>query len=268
MNDERFKFGKNWSHFLSVLNPERIAEAERSLTEMLEVNNLRGKTFLDIGSGSGLFSLSAVRLGASRVHSFDFDSRSVACTEELKRRYFDQSKNWIIEEGSILDSRYLSGLGQWDVVYAWGSLHHTGNMWQALENVIPLVKSGGRLYISIYNKQKSLTPVWTRIKETYVRSHSLVKAMMLIFFITYFAFSRFLFDLMRLHNPISRYKKYQAQRGMHIFYDWIDWIGGYPFEAAKPEEIFDSFRKKGFVLERMKTQFGNSGCNEYVFLRQ
>lgn len=265
INDDRFKFGKNWRRFLSVLNVERIVEAERSLIEMLEIDNLEGKTFLDIGSGSGLFSLCAVRLGASKVHSFDYDPQSVACTQELKRRYFNNVKYWIIEEGSVLDTIYLSKLGQWDVVYAWGVLHHTGAMWQALGNVIPLLKRGGKLYIAIYNRQRLMTPVWIKIKRTYVKSNSLIKLSILIVFITYFVLRGFLFDLIQLRNPISRYKRYNKQRGMHIFYDWIDWIGGYPFDTAKPEEIIEFFRKKGFILDKLKTQFGSSGCNEYVF---
>jgi len=98
---QRFEFGKNWQRFLSVLNDERIAEAEKSLRAMLETESLSGKSFLDVGSGSGLFSLAAMRLGAARVHSFDYDPQSVACTRELKRRYFPDAHHWTIEEGSV-----------------------------------------------------------------------------------------------------------------------------------------------------------------------
>lgn len=139
---ERFEFGANWARFLSVLNEERIDAAQASLCRMLEVEDLKGKTFLDIGSGSGLFSLAARRLGAC-VHSFDYDPQSVGCTAELKRRYFPEDADWTVEEGSVLDTGYLQGLGQFDVVYSWGVLHHTGAMWQALENVAPLVAGGG-----------------------------------------------------------------------------------------------------------------------------
>lgn len=162
---ERFKFGANWQEFLAVLNDERIALAEQSLRNMLKVD-LKGKRFLDVGSGSGLFSLAARRLGAT-VHSFDYDPQSVACTEELRRRYFPNDEKWTVEQGSVLDQDYLKTLGQGDVVYSWGVLHHTGAMWQALENVIPLVRVGGTLFIAIYNYQRISSSVWLRVKRAY-----------------------------------------------------------------------------------------------------
>ena len=130
----RFNFGENWTRFLAELTEERINTAEESLRAMLEVRDLKGRTFLDVGSGSGLFSLAARRLGA-RVHSFDYDPLCVACAQELKLRYFQDDAEWTVEQGSALDRAYLSALGVFDIVYSWGVLHHTGDMWQALENV-------------------------------------------------------------------------------------------------------------------------------------
>jgi 2-polyprenyl-6-hydroxyphenyl methylase/3-demethylubiquinone-9 3-methyltransferase len=163
---DRFEFGKNWTRFLFVLDDARVARAEESLKVMLEVQDLEGMRFLDIGSGSGLFSLAARRLGAS-VHSFDFDPRSVGCTRELKRRYFDGDLRWNVEEGSALDETYLKSLGTFDVVYSWGVLHHTGQMWQALENARLPVAAGGKLFVAIYNDVGSKSRRWTWIKRTY-----------------------------------------------------------------------------------------------------
>src|SRR6185503_2410149 len=148
------------------LDEARIGEAQESLKQMLEIEDLEGKSFLDIGSGSGLFSLAARRLGA-RVHSLDYDPQSVACTRELRRRYAPNDPAWTVEEGSALDCDYLTSLGRFDVVYSWGVLHHTGKMWDALDAALLPVAPGGRLFIAIYNDTGKETIRWRRIKRIY-----------------------------------------------------------------------------------------------------
>ncbi len=140
--------------------------AEHSLKEMLDVNDLLGKRFLDMGSGSGLFSLAARRLGA-KVQSFDYDPKSVACTKELKKRYYTNDDSWVIEEGSALDEKFLISLGIFDIVYSWGVLHHTGNMIKALNNAMLPVSESGLLFIAIYNDQGISSRAWKKVKKTY-----------------------------------------------------------------------------------------------------
>jgi 2-polyprenyl-3-methyl-5-hydroxy-6-metoxy-1,4-benzoquinol methylase len=253
--DARFRFGKNWSEFLKVLDYDRIAAAEQSLKEMLELENLERKSFLDIGSGSGLFSLAARRLGA-RVHSFDYDPQSVACTKELKLKYFPDDRYWVVEEGSVLDVQYLDNLGSFDFVYSWGVLHHTGAMWQAMENVSTLAKRGGRLFLSIYNDQRWISSYWKFIKSIYHRNFAW-RLLVICLHMPY------LYCFRRMYRRLTKGTK--LDRGMSLWHDMLDWLGGWPFEVAKPEEVFEFFLKKGFVLVKLKTCGGRHGCNEFVF---
>src|SRR5215218_10426973 len=153
VEQDRFAFGENWARFLRVLDEDRVAEAERSLVEVVGREEIAGRRWLDIGSGSGLFSLAAARLGAASLHSFDFDADSVACTRELRQREGVSEDRWTVERGSALDGAYLRGLGQFDLVYSWGVLHHTGDLWTAFDRAAEAVAAGGVLFIAIYNDQ-------------------------------------------------------------------------------------------------------------------
>lgn len=260
---ERFQFGDNWYAFLSLLNEERIIQAEMSIKKNLNLESLQGLTFLDIGSGSGLFSLAARRLGA-KVFSFDFDPQSVECAKELKKRYFKEDDDWTIEQGSALDTDYLEQLGTFDIVYSWGVLHHTGAMWDALDNASKRVKAEGLLFISIYNYQLYWTTFYIALKRLYNKSPDLGKSVVAGGFISFQVIKGAAKDILFLRNPLNRYIEKKG-RGMSVWHDWIDWVGGYPFEVAKPEEIFDFYHEKGFILTKLKTCGSGHGCNEYVF---
>lgn len=268
---ERFEFGKNWSRFLSTLNDDRINLAERSLVSFLGAERLDGKTFLDIGSGSGLFSLCARRLGA-KVFSFDYDPHSVACTRELRRRYFPEDQDWRVDSGSVLDESYLSTLGTFDIVYSWGVLHHTGSMWQALNNVKPLVKVGGQLFIAIYNDMGAATDDWAAIKKDY-NSRSQLGALMLALGVIWREEKKSLRNHWKnrtIGEWLRTWTEYDkiSTRGMSRWHDWIDWIGGYPYERATVEQIVDVYGDDGFRLEKLADRSGEYGCNEFVFRRE
>jgi 2-polyprenyl-6-hydroxyphenyl methylase/3-demethylubiquinone-9 3-methyltransferase len=261
--DDRFAFGANWSEFLTRLNDERVERACDSLRERL--GRLEGLSFLDIGCGSGLFSLAARKLGA-KVRSFDFDAMSVACAERLRDRFFPRDESWRIGQGSILDPALVASLGTWDVVYSWGVLHHTGDLWRAMENAQSLVRPEGRLFISIYNDQGWPSKVWARVKQTYCEAPAWFRPLILATCAVRAWGPTTVKDVFRGH-PGRTWREYGENRGMSAFHDLKDWVGGWPFEVASPEEVFDFLHQRGFDLRYLQTCKGGHGCNEFVLQR-
>jgi 2-polyprenyl-3-methyl-5-hydroxy-6-metoxy-1,4-benzoquinol methylase len=259
----RYEFGANWRRFLRDVGPDQILAAERSLLALL--GPLAGRSFIDVGCGSGLFSLAALRLGAERVHSFDFDPESVACTEAL-RASRQSASNWSIDRASILDKSYVDALGQFDVVYAWGVLHHTGAMWDAIRAVTGLVKPGGTLVLAIYNRSNGLisSQRWLWLKRQYNKSGSQVRAIMEAAQI-----ARWLvIQLRQRKSPLREFSRYAEARGMTLLTDVRDWLGGLPYEYATAEDVVGFLQPLGFTETwRRQLDPSENGCNEFVLTK-
>jgi 2-polyprenyl-6-hydroxyphenyl methylase/3-demethylubiquinone-9 3-methyltransferase len=263
----RFDFGENWRRFADDLPPRRLEAAQASLVEMLGGDALRGKTFLDIGSGSGLFSLSAILLGASKVHSLDYDPISVETTDALRRRFAPEAA-WTVERADVLDREHMASLGSWDVVYAWGVLHHTGRMWDAMEVACDRVAAGGNLFVSIYNDQGRLSAAWKAIKRLYNRLPIPLRAPYAVLVACPMELRALAGRALRL-RPQEYFRLWSREegygRGMSRWRDLVDWIGGYPFEVARPAEVIAFCSARGFRLQRCETVGRSHGCNEFVF---
>lgn len=272
MDDQKaFSFGQNWRIFLKSVDEERIKLAESSLTQFLRLPDLRGRTFLDVGCGSGLFSLAAHRLGARRIVSFDLDPFSVECCRFLHGRA-ENPTNWEIFQGSVLDRSFLTQLGKFDIVYAWGVLHHTGKMWEAVANSAECITPGGLYYIALYNRLLSrngntswIHSFWLTVKRIYndrpvVGRYILEPTALLAYLAMVVA---------RGENPVAHVRNYKSHRGMSWRTDATDWLGGYPYEFATVEEVFTFIREMSneFNLVNLKVTSGR-GLNWYLFERR
>ena len=261
----RFRFGRNWAKYVQRVEAEHVQEAERSLLGPLGGESLTGMTFLDVGCGSGLFSLAAARLGAS-VTSFDYDRESVASAKALKAR-FGPELDWDILEGSVLDSAFLSSLGKHDLVYSWGVLHHTGRMWDAIEKVTGSVARPGRLWIAIYNDQGRASRRWRAVKRLYnVLPGPLRPALVAVSMVRLWG-PTFVRELVA-GTPLRSWREYRCNRGMSPWHDAVDWVGGYPFEVATPAQVEAFLDARHFDLEWERTVDGGLGCNEFIFRKR
>jgi len=259
-----FAFGANWSRFLCHVTEDRVRSAERSLTKFIGLTDFSNRSFLDIGCGSGLFSYAAFRLGATRVVSFDPDPLSVGCCAHLHRAAGSPA-NWEIHRASILDSDFTSRLGSFDVVYAWGTLQHTGRMWEALRSSARLVKRGGYLYLAIYNQVEGLlgSKFWRRFKQVFSALPRRAQFIVELAAIPVYFLARGL----QSRSLVGNVQNYESSRGMYWRTDLTDWLGGVPYECATVEEVFKFVRNHcgQFDLHNLKTT--NSLANNWYLFK-
>jgi 2-polyprenyl-6-hydroxyphenyl methylase/3-demethylubiquinone-9 3-methyltransferase len=273
MNDERklsthFEFGKNWKLFLEGLDEKKINEAIKDIENFIGVGGVVGKSFTDIGCGSGLSSLAAYKLGASSVYSYDIDPLNIENVKSLISKYKNKkSFDWRADVKSIVENEDVKTFKKTDIVYAWGVLHHTGDMWSAISNSASLVEGGGLLYLMLYRDAK-LAHIWKIIKKYYVNSSSPIKFIMR----NAFAVIQIIGIIAKGKNPVKSIKNYGINsRGMSWYTDSTDWIGGYPFEYAEAEEVINYLKPLGFELIKIypyisKKSWGLFGTGSYQYL--
>lgn len=264
-----FSFGSNWLEFTKNIKKKNIDDSVKSLETFLDLNTLKGKTFLDVGCGSGLFSMAALKMGARRVVSLDIDKNSIHCTLELISKYKYTNRSEIVL-GSVLDKAKIKSLGTYDVVYAWGSLHHTGAMWQALENTIMKVNDKGLLYLAIYNDFSGANSIiagsssfWLGVKRLYGMIPDFGKSLLEILYVAYFVLGY----LLTFRNPFSYLNNFsKREKGMNFMTNVHDWLGGYPYEYATVDELINFCGLRGLAVKRIKSS-NNLGCHELLLVR-
>jgi len=263
-----FAFGKNWLNYAETIDEARIAQAVTNLKRLAGSERLDGLSFLDIGCGSGLHALAALRLGATRVVGVDIDSDSVEASRRTLTR-FAPGANARLQTCSVF-AVPPDRFGDFDIVYSWGVLHHTGDMDRAIASAAALVAPGGAFLVALYRK----TPfcgVWRRIKRWYSRATPAGQARARK---VYIALQQ-LAAMLRRRDFDAYVRDYSKARGMNFYNDVHDWLGGYPYESISPQHCHQLLAALGFSLEREFVSppkfpygLGGSGCDEYAFRRQ
>lgn len=250
-----FSFGENWQRYLDEIDADRLREAEESLAESFAGESFAGETFVDLGCGSGVFSLAARHLGA-HVTSVDVDPASVACAERLREKEDDQ---WDVRLASVLEPETLP---RGTRVYSWGVLHHTGAMWEAVANALGCVEPGGLACLALYNKPH-LAPVHMFLKRAYNRAPRPIRRTMILVYGVSWLGAR---TAVKRTSPRTYVRDYgKHARGMSFWRDVEDWLGGLPFEFTEPHE-FEGHLPEGYSIERTLVR-APGACNEYLVRR-
>lgn len=264
MAELRYAFGRNWDEFIArKLSPEIVEKSAAHMARVLKTRSLDGAMFLDIGCGSGIHSLAALRLGASRVVSFDYDVDSVATAQKV-REWSGASRDWEILQGSVLDRDFMERLPKSDIVYSWGVLHHTGDMWSAVRNAAIPLKPEGEFYIALYSSDNYVDPppdYWLRLKRAYNGATPIARTLMEM---QYLNWSLIEPALKAGNDPLKSIADY-GKRGMTAWTDVKDWLGGYPIEFAGFAQTRE-FCARELSLNVVNVLAGE-GCTEFVFAR-
>ena len=250
-----FDFGKNWASYTDkVMDPKRVDAAVDSLNMLLAGESLSGRSFLDVGCGTGLFSAAATSLGARPILGIDVNPLCVEVSRRNQDTYGAKTEARF-QTLSILDDAGVRAIPPFDVVYAWGSLHHSGRMWDAIRNTASRVAPAGTFILAIYNRHWT-SGTWTWIKKMYNVSPKWLKPLWDSIFSVLLYVAKLI---------ITRDNPLKMHRGMDFYHDVVDWIGGYPYEYASIEEIKSFVEKLGFKMARVFPAAVPTGNNQFVF---
>ena len=261
-----FEFGENWRSYADLIDEHAIEQAQEALLKLISRETWSSSRILDIGSGSGLHSLAALRLGAAEVVAIDIDPNSVETTRRVVAARAPGAP-FRAEVLSVFEAD-PGKLGEFDIVYSWGVLHHTGDMWNAVAKAATLVRPGGLFALALYQKRPTCG-FWTWEKRVYTNMGRWPRKL-----------ARGLFGGMILahltmcgRNPIAYVRNYGTDRGMSFWHDVHDWMGGYPYESSTPDETVEKLGQMGFAPDKVLALprgfgFFGTGCAEYVFRRK
>lgn len=150
-------FGWQWNSFREIQIDSVSGQTESRDRFTAEtgwrLEDLAGKTLLDLGCGAGRFAEIALGAGA-RVVAVDLSEAIFACADTVSRFPPDQ---YLLVQASVFDLPFPAQ--SFDGVYSLGVLQHTPDPLEGVRRLATLVKPGGRLATWIYERGGRFGPL-------------------------------------------------------------------------------------------------------------
>jgi len=211
---------------------------------------IEGKRILDAGCGMGVFSVVFGKKGAARVIGIDLSEEGVRRAQRAASHF--NLSNVEFREGNILRLPYPDG--SFDIVWSWGTLHHTAEPLKALEELIRVLKNGGTLFVTLYRSTK-LSFLHEGIRKTLRLAHRRMWPL-LAKLIALALFPATLF--------LKRRKK--ARAGENLSDLVLDWYFNPVRHYYRPGEIRQLLEQEGLIIEKFLPASGRfNSTSNFIF---
>ncbi len=247
MNKERV------GRFYDVVWTEYVPEYEASEQHwslFYGPEEVRGKTVLDAGCGTGIFSIIFARNGAGKVTGIDISEGSLGTARSLAEKFRLNNTEFRREDMLRLPFEETS----FDIVWAWGTVHHTTDPFGAMDGLLRLLKPGGSILLAVYKKTK-VTFLHEAVRRTLIRTPrwswtTLSKIMAFV-----------------LAPVVLLFKKREKSRkGEKLEELILDWYFVPIRHHYTPEEIRAYLERKGLAIEKFLPASGRfDSSSNFIF---
>jgi ubiquinone/menaquinone biosynthesis C-methylase UbiE len=246
---DKEKVGK----FYDVVWTEYLPEVEASENHwkiFYSGEEVKGKSVLDAGCGTGIFSIIFATNGAGRVTGIDISEGSLQTARGLKKKFNLENADFQKQDMLALPFSDES----FDIVWAWGTVHHTTDPFRAITELLRILKPSGSILLAVY-KRTRLTFLHEIIRKTLLRAPRKTwkgLARVMAFFLSPVIF---LFK-----------KREKSRRGEKLEELIIDWYFVPIRHYYKPEEIRGFLEERGLVIEKYLPASGRfDSTSNFIF---
>lgn len=223
--------------FYDVVWTEYVPEyeaSEKHWAMFYSPEEVQGMAVLDAGCGTGIFSAIFARNGAGRVVGIDISPGSLETARGLKEKF--NLANVSFERQDMLQLPFADGT--FDIVWAWGTVHHTTDPLRAISELARVLRPGGSIFLAVYKRTK-LTWIHEIIRKTLVktpkRSWTALSKIMAFFL-----------------SPVVFFfkKREKSRKGEKLEELILDWYFVPIRHYYTPDEIRNVLEGKGFEIEK------------------